>query len=296
MKVLKNESGVVSIIVASLMVVILAIFGLTVDYGFSVFEKVNLQNSLDAASLAASLELPNKDVAEIIAYEYLSKNNVDTSNITIDITNEFVKLEKQKTINHLIMPIIGISSSSITVTSKASIKTINKVNGGTRPFGVIDQNFNYGDRVDLKVNAEGSKSGNFGAVQLSSSPGANIFRQHMLNGYDGELKVGDKISTEPGNMSMIINPLRQMLNGSYETFDNFNRDSQRVWIIPVLSDFDVNGRSQVEIIGFASFFIEDVGKQSGQTSISGRFVEYVTSGTSDETTKNYGLYTTKLTQ
>ncbi|MGM0379994.1 MAG: TadE/TadG family type IV pilus assembly protein [Bacillota bacterium] len=296
MKVFKNESGAVSIIVAFSMVVFIAFFGLTVDYGFSVFEKVNLQNSLDAAALAGSLELPDKNRSEIIVYEYLSKNNVDTSNLTVNITNEFVKLEKQKTINHLIMPIVGISSSDIKVISKASIKTIDKVHSGTRPFGVIDQNFNYGDKIDLKVNAEESKVGNFGAVQLGNSSGANIFRQHMLNGYDEELEVGDKIYTEPGNMSMIINPLRQMLNGSYETFDNFSRDSQRVWVIPVLSDFDVNGRSQVEVIGFASFFIEDVGKQSGQTSISGRFVEYVTSGTSKETNESYGLYTTKLTQ
>lgn len=293
---IKNEKGSITILVLFVTVGIIAVMGMGVDYSIAVYEDIHLSNALDAAALAGAMELPDTVVAEQVAESYLQQNEIPLEDVIISFSSDQMQISIQAntTVEHFLISIVGINQSTIEEVSKANIQTVGKVYDGVRPFGVVDQNFTYGEEITLKVNAGESAEGNFGALQLGDTSGASIFREYVLYGYDGTLEVGDIISTEPGNMSMIINPLRQMINSSGETFENFERSSNRVWTIPVLTDFEVNGRSDVEIIGFAKFYINDIGKQSGQTQITGRFIEYVTNGETHESALNYGLYTTKL--
>lgn len=92
-------------------------------------------------------------------------------------------------------------------------------------------------------------------------------------------------------MSSFINPLRNYLSDDTSTFDNFTRTSKRLWVVPVVDSLQVSGTSPVTIVGFAQFFIEDVGKQSGQTAVTGRFVRFTTAGgTVGDSDDDFGLY------
>lgn len=62
----------------------------------------------------------------------------------------------------------------------------------------------------------------------------------------------------------------------------------------MVDSLDVNGRSEVTLVGFSSFFIDDVVYNAGQTTVTGRFLETIGEGSIDETGTGYGFYGTKL--
>ncbi len=115
-----------------------------------------------------------------------------------------------------------------------------------------------------------------------------------MYGYDVELNVGDFVFTEPGNMAGMVNSLSYYINSIDESFEDFARDSDRVWTIPVFETMEVNGRTAIQIVGFAQFFVESAFKVRGKAEIHGRFIEYVTNGDIDPTLESTGVYGMKL--
>lgn len=113
-------------------------------------------------------------------------------------------------------------------------------------------------------------------------------------GYDGELEIGDMVNTEPGNMASLANSIKYYINSIDDSFEDFEKDSDRVWIIPIVDSLDVNGRTEVEIVGFAQFFVETIEKKSGKIEVEGRFFEYVVNGEIDFDLIGTGAYGIKL--
>jgi hypothetical protein len=102
------------------------------------------------------------------------------------------------------------------------------------------------------------------------------------------------IDTEPGNMASVVNTVNNYIKYDNSTFDDFDRDSIRIWSIPLVDTLEVNGRKKVEVIGFAQFYIEDIKKKSGKAEITGRFIKYVANGEIDMAVTDYGTYGVKL--
>lgn len=78
------------------------------------------------------------------------------------------------------------------------------------------------------------------------------------------------------------------------TFENFDPDSPRIWTIPIVEVWMVNGRSEVRVVGFAQFFIENIQKKSGKAQITGRFIQRTVNGTIGTTVTERGTYGIKL--
>jgi hypothetical protein len=102
-------------------------------------------------------------------------------------------------------------------------------------------------------------------------------------------------------MASMINPIRQMISIDETDFDDYSatsmpEDSLRMWVVPMVDSLEVNGRKLAIVKGFAMFFIEDIGKQSGQTSITGRFVKGIIPGEMGESQQDLGLYAAKLVE
>lgn len=117
----------------------------------------------------------------------------------------------------------------------------------------------------------------------------------MLSGYPGTIAVGDVLETEPGNMASSISDVQQVIaSDSSATFSNFDPDSPRVWTIPIVEVWVVNGRSEVRVVGFAQFFIEGIQKKSGKAEIKGRFIQRTVNGTIGEGVAEKGTYGVKL--
>lgn len=291
-----DDKGNIAIILS---LVVAALFGLTayvIDIGLTYAEKVKLSNALDAAVLAASLELPkNPTKAREVAKEYLQKNSVDPNKaiITISDDNKAMQIEESKNVNHFFAPIFGVNNSNVKAKTKAIIAPVKSVKDGIRPFAVELYNFTYGDRVTLKEDAGDGYHGNYGAVALGAS-GAFTFRQNALYGYNGVIKVGDIIPTEPGDKASVANDIKNYINSDPSNFENFERDSLRIWTVPLVDSLMVDGRAGTLVVGFGEFFVEDVTHKSGKIEITGRFIRYVANGAVDTNLSDTGAYGVKL--
>ena len=292
-----DNKGNVSIILCLL---ITALFGFTafvIDIGTIYAEKIKLSNAIDSAALAAALELPHDAKAKVVAMDYIQKNNVDPNQATITISadHKSIAIEETKNVKHMFAQIIGISSSSVHAKTKAIVGSIRSVNNGLRPFAVQKYDFNYGELVTLKTGAGNGYDGNYGAVVLGGE-GQNVFRTNALYGYKGTVSVGDYINTEPGNMAGATNDVKNYINSENSTFDNFPRNSIRLWTIPLVDSLAVNGQKSVLVTGFAMFYVENVTGKSGKIEINGRFIKYVSSNPIDMNLDDTGAYGVKLSQ
>ncbi|MHC1682228.1 MAG: TadE/TadG family type IV pilus assembly protein [Clostridiaceae bacterium] len=297
MKKLDNK-GNASIIVCLMISAILGFVAYVVDIGIVYSEKEKLSNAIDSAALAASLELPNDDIkARTVAIDYVEKNGVDRYSTVISISEDHksVGIYGAKNIKHFFAPIIGINDSDIDSKTKAIIAPVKSVKDGVRPFAVVAYDYPYGALVTLKEGAGDGYNGNYGAIALGGQ-GANVFKTNALYGYNGTISVGDYIKTETGDMAGASNAIKNYIESEKSTFDNFPRDSIRLWIIPLVDTLQVNGRGEIQIVGFACFYVENVANKSGKIEISGRFVRYVMDANVDETLKDTGAYGAKLSE
>lgn len=275
------------------------IFGFTayvIDIGLVYIEKTKLSNAIDAAALAAALELPRDDEkAEEVALDYLKKNNVDCQNIVINISEDkkSIQIHGNKNVKHLFAILLGIDKSIVKVNTKAVIGPARTVKGGIRPFAVEMYNFNYGDLVTLKEDAGDGYDGNYGGISLGGE-GANVFKLNALYGYSGTISVGDMIPTEPGNIAGATMEIQKYIDTDYSSFNNFNRDSERLWTIPLVNSMVINGKKEVLVLGFGQFFVENVKNRAGKIEIEGRFIKYVINGEIDMNLSDTGVYGVKL--
>ncbi len=80
------------------------------------------------------------------------------------------------------------------------------------------------------------------------------------------------------------------------TFATVQRGSPRILVVPIIDSLEVNGRSQVQIVGFAAFFLEGVGGQGKDNYVTGKFMQTVESGDGETGATGYGLYGAALIQ
>lgn len=291
-----DEQGNVAIILCIVIAVLLGFMAYVIDIGMVYSERMQLSNAIDSAVLAAALELP-KDRAEAIqvAEQYLVSNNVsiDEANIKISEDNQSIEIATTRDVEHLFAPVLGIENSTVNIRTKAIIGPVKSVTGGIKPLVVEMFDFTYGDVVTLKEGGGDGYHGNYGAVALGGS-GATVFKYNALYGYSGILSVGDEISTETGNMTGAVKSIQDYINADPYSFENFERDSRRIWTLPLVDSLQVDGRKDVTVLGFAQVFVEDIEKKSGKMEITGRFMQFVVNGEIDKNAVDTGTYAVKL--
>lgn len=293
-----NESGSVVILLALSFVILMGAAGLVIDMGFIYSEKIKLSNALDAAALAGAQELPDKPIlAEAVAKDYLTLNGIDPATVTIVISADHMEmtLTGVETVPHYFLKLLGFNETDVHGKSKIAIGPVSAVKGGLRPFAVEDFLYTYGDLVVLKEDGGDGYHGNYGAVAMGGS-GASILKDNAINGYEGTIKIGDILDTEPGNMATVVNALRPLLASDPESFDNHSKKSFRLWTIPIVDSLMVDGRNDVTVTAFAQVFVEDMVKQGGQVEIKARFIRFVVNGDVDFSLADHGAYGVKLTE
>lgn len=162
--------------------------------------------------------------------------------------------------------------------------------------------FEYGLEYQLKVEGNAGATGNFLALDLASSS-----LDHSLCGYPDTpvatggrggadysgyivgdpnliLHLNDLVDTKTGDM---VGPTRQGIDErlagvSMQTFSQWEAagmpDTKQVLMVPITEKIeDLNGKSQLKIISFATFFMEQA-PQGSQDAVVGRFVEYTSPG------------------
>lgn len=290
--------GNAAILLCLMMAALCGFAAFSVDIGLVYIEKTKLSHGLDAAVLAGALELPEHDTkAQAVAMEYLQKNAVGSEGITVAISSDKKKIHIAgvKNVKHYFAPIIGIKSSVVSASAEAVIGPVGSVTRGVRPFAVQMFNYTYGDLVTLKEDAGDGQTGNYKSIALGGQ-GSSVFKMNALYGYEGTLKVGSYIDTEPGNMAGVSSAIKSYINIEASSYQNFPRNSIRLWTIPLVDTFQISGRGGLEIAGFASFYVEDIKEKAGKIEIQGRFVRFVSNAEIDMNLQETGLYGVKLSE
>lgn len=263
MSLINSQKGTVIVVVALMMTVFISFLALVIDIGSLYLERIRLVNTLDAAALAGVQDLPDdSQQAETVALDYASRNGLD-NNVTVEITDDDhqIGLSGSKQVGMNFAVIFGIDQVEVAASSKARVGHVTAVTGAV-PFGVVSQNFVYGDKYYLKYGAGGDevasgRNGNFGALALGGT-GANNYEDNIKYGYDSSLEVGQDVTTEPGNMAGpttrgVEYRMDQSRTVPACSYDSVEADCPRLVMVPVIDELG-KGRSTSTIVGFAAFF------------------------------------------
>lgn len=299
---LKNEEhGQALVFFVGIFAILLAVMAFVVDVGSVYVEKAKLQNAVDAAALAGAYDLTGMDdvIAETLARasadDYFDSNGYEEVIPIIDPEANSVKVSAIKNVSYTFAQIIGLSSANVKASATASISPADGVTG-VIPVGVVQQKFNIGQEYTLKEGGGDGSNGNFGGLDFGTltsftssifkGGGANLFQNLITDGYDQPIYVGEKVSTQPGAMSG-----KSFTEG-------------KLAFIPIVDSMDVNGSTEVTIVGFAAFKIESYYEEKveidGNTVkkgvIVGTFEYDVAASSVGGTYTDYGLRNVRLTE
>jgi hypothetical protein len=295
MKRREGEQGSIALIVVFSMVAVLGVGSLVMDGGRLYVEKARLQTAVDAAALAGTWAVRDSAfVAEQTAFATALNNGAGSSGVTVTVNaaQGEVSVTALSTVSFGLARVLNFTESVVAATATAQSSSVSGMRGAA-PLGVIWQDFIFGHPYDLKVGGGDGDTGNYGALALGGT-GSSNYRDNLRNGYPERLRVGDLIPTEPGNMSgptktAIEDRIAACIHGC--TFDNHINNCTRILYVPIITPTP-NGRGEVSILGFASFFVEG---NTGGESIRGRFIETHVQGETGSAS-DYGLRVVRLTR
>lgn len=299
------ERGSIVVLVALALTSMLGFCAIVADIGVLYAEKAHLQNSVDAAALAGVQELPNNPtLAEQTAKSYASQNGVTDVTVTFDGNNVQIKVQATQKVPTYFARILGITEEQIAVSAQAMMVPPTGLAGAV-PLSIQEQGLVLGQKYVLKSGGgsgttswylddsennvvkkfgeETGASGWYGALELTGS-GANTYESDLANGYQGTLYVGQILDVKHGNMSgptadAINTRLSRDTNVPRNTLDHYERDAPQIIYIPIVRIISQGGNSinQVQIVGFAAFFLEGVSGSGNESIVTGWFIRTLVS-------------------
>jgi len=295
------------VVFALSLAVIIGITGLFMDTGLLVLEKERLQNACDAAALAGAYELPDEEKAMEKAIEYFQKNGYvpEDLNISFDSSKNKITVEASKNVEFTFMRIMGFKNKTVKAKASAVYGAVTGVTGVV-PFGIPDQSFEFGREYTLKAAPKDDYGpGNYGALALGFK-GSSTYENNLKYGYNGFLKVGDWVQTEPGDMS---GPTERGVNYRLSscphepkcTIESYHPGCPRIMIVPIFDPSSLlQGRDEVRIVGFGSFLLKGVSGSGSKNEVTGYFIKMVppdgTEFTIDPSQQNYGLHAARIVE
>ncbi|WP_171016940.1 Tad domain-containing protein [Pseudalkalibacillus caeni] len=298
-RIYRDERGSVIVLAALMMVVFLGFLALVIDVGNLYLEKSRLQKAVDAAVLAGVQELPVWPDDAVHAAQYAAAQNGlngENAEILVGEKDRSVQAVGSRTVELFFANSLGFPNPTLRASATASIQPLTAGEGAV-PLGVDEsRQLIYGDVVKLKVGD--STVGNFGALALTG-PGAKDYKTDLQNGYGFELEIGTVLDTQTGNLA---GPTRDAvsyrISGCSGTFDHHPSVCSRVVLIPVYKPVAIqsNQVKQVQIVGFATFFLESVTSTNEGAEVVGRFIQKAITGSISANQTDYGTYGYKLTQ
>jgi Putative Flp pilus-assembly TadE/G-like len=294
MKPLRKRDGAkgqAMFIVIIALPVIVGALTLVMDVGNLYYNQVSMQVAVDSGVLSGALYLPSYPTQAVsVAEQYAKLNGIKASEIvscTVSADEKTVLMTTSRNIPCFFCAVLGEgtanaqaapgpesnSGTGVQASASALIVPIRAATGVV-PLGVdYRTNLNFGNVVQLKQGQVGA--GNWDPLALGGN-GASNYKTNIENGYSGKVSVGDMIGTEPGNVVGPTNAAFQYRISmgqnqfSTGTFQNHDLNDPRVMLIPVVDFSNINGNSQVPMMGFAMMWIVSV---DGQGTITCYFIQ-----------------------
>jgi Flp pilus assembly protein TadG len=119
--ILKDEKGLVVVIVAVVMTVLIGFSAFVVDVGTVSLEKQKFQNAIDAACLAGAQDLPDTSAATIAANNYVQLNGYQPSDISITFSdaNHKINITGIKEVSYTFAKVLGLQSTNVNTVAAA---------------------------------------------------------------------------------------------------------------------------------------------------------------------------------
>lgn len=323
---LKDEDGNIAVIVALGMVVLLGFSAFVLDLGVVYNQSSKLQNALDSAALAAAQKLPAENTTSLawlatkdqaIKFADLNKYTITSDDIEPVYKDNLptgqivgVKITKGLEVDYNFARVLGINSGTVTRSATAGLKPAGGIRGAI-PLAITDDSLSQAIAqnavTDLTIKSSSNAedmgidctdvSGWFGALQFDGT-GASVYSDLLAYGYSGNLYIGQILNMENGNMS---GPTLEGFTIRYDscnhgcTANDFEPDCPRLVYIPVV---DIISNSQVKIVSFAAFFLEECGGNGNNSYILATYIDHAVLPDSapGASGKDYGVYVTKLSQ
>lgn len=303
-----DQRGVVALLFGVIIAVFLGFAVISLDAGTLYAARQRLVDAADAAALAGAQLLPdNAAGAAMVAEDYARRNGRPDDQISVEVSpgQDMITVAITRKVKLHFAILFGARASEIQARAIAIVGDLTTMRG-VAPIGVERGNFVFGEVYALKLgprdNLPKGYHGNFHALALGGK-GASIYRENLKSGFQEVLHVGDVVETEPGNMAgPTLEGIRARLEeAGDETWDNYSYQSRRRIYVPVIDSFEVNGRSQVKIVGFAAFFLEEIPEEDGNGQdvvVKGRFIREYQDGEATSLTmgRNFGLRAVRLVQ
>lgn len=296
----KKENGNALVLVSIALMALLAITGLVIDGGMVYQTKSHLQKVANAAALSGAQELTNnQEKVEEIVYSVIDQHDTEVSLTNLGIEMEkSVEVDLEVPVSLAFSKLLGKDQVMVKAHATAELRTMGRAVGAA-PLG-IDESImlEYYKEYQLKVDQQDVDTGNFGVLALGGT-GAATYEYNLRHGYQNELKVGDVLETQTGNIAgKTRSVIRERVNGCQENPRDVNvRDCSRVILIPVYKPLNHTGNQlkEVQITGFAYFYVTDP-MDSHDTSIRGMFIKRTGTGYEEPGALDRGAFSIRLTE
>jgi hypothetical protein len=300
--------GQVAVVLTLAIVTLVGAMALGADVAVFYFNWVELQKAADAAVVAGATFLPsNPSLAISTANDYVQRNGVKQAEIvstTVSSDQREIQMKLTRTVPYYFARVLGLSAGLVDVKATGGIQA-SKTAAGLVPIGIqYGTDMTTFQSVTLKLApAQGMVGpGNWEPLAMgytpNSDPGGKNYQTNIEYGYQPTLTINDLIYTEPGNL---VGPTQQGINfrlsgGSTSdpsgTASDHTLSDPRTIEIPIVNFNNVNGSSQVQIMGFAELWIISV---AGNGNITAEFINQVgIDNAGDPNAPQYGAFTPVL--
>jgi Flp pilus assembly protein TadG len=274
----------VAIIFTIALPVLVGVLAMCCDMTVTYLNWQAMQKAADAAVLAGANYLPNDPAGAIsTANTWATQNGMASGEIlstTVAPDDMSITMTAKRTVPAFFARIFGTTSVPVQVAATAGVVNSSSATGLVPlgvdcQSGVVSQCFGYLQPVTLKLSQIGP--GNWGALALGAS-GGNTYRNNIEQGYQGPISVGDWVSSETGNM---VGPTRQGFDTRWSEYQQMDPtgtaaahslNDPLVVEVPLVNWESPNGKSQVQVTGFATFWITGV---QGSGKVTGEFLHEV---------------------
>lgn len=299
-KIVKEQKGDTIVLAALTLVGLMGMAGLAIDGGLGYMTKSELQKTANAAVLSGAQELTStQDNVNTVVNNILTAQSETSSLANLEITmGDNVKITLTKQVDLTFTKLFGFKKMKVTAHASAGLQTIGS-SIGAAPLGIDESTpLEYLKSYQLKVDSSGVVSGNFGILALNG-PGAKTYYQNLRYGYQSELKIGDIVDTQTGNIAGDTrSAVQERVDGCSQPPGDYSlRNCSRILLVPVYKPYSSssNQLKSVQITGFAYFYITDP-MSSKDTSITGVFIKRVGNGSHVDGSVDRGAYSIRLTE
>jgi Flp pilus assembly protein TadG len=329
LRLLLQESGQSLLVIIFAITAMIGVAATVTDLGTAYVKTAQTQTAVDAAVLAAGMQLPVKtgdtaavNKASATAKEYLTKNGVtDTTNATVTLGDlndgayYSIYVSQPASSPTAFAKIFGITSITFARDAKAKVVPCTALSDLV-PLSIQETILNQiiadgkSQHAVLKygMKDDNVNNGAFGAIDLDGvkGGGANDYTNWLANGYQAKLTVGTVLPIEAGNMtgptySGIVERYNACTHYPSEggcKITKYVDDCPRVMKIAVIEYTD-GSHKYVRIKGFAAFVLEDYTTYADKGCVIGSYANMVNIGAADGdltgTLPEFGVYSLILT-